>query len=357
MRLGVPIVLSIAALLGASSAQSQTEAAAAGPGFVFSGLQVSYDSPPFPTTRYHVTTTLSGEVCGDPLTGTWTITFAKSGYPSELPPRMTTKVFATANPATITGDRWLDASQNEIARVDFLLRLTPGGAPTLTPEWQVSGDIQNIAASPTQMTATATTLAGCPAAQPPPPPPPPPPLPGPTGNAPVTGGPTPGRTPGTVKVPGSSTFVTVQAGQSLPSGTIVDVSNGKGIRLTDRSGNVLDIYGEKDGVPSMAKIVRASGLVELQLAGGNFKACGKRVTAVAGKVEKPVRRLWAKGKGKFRTKGRFISATIRGTWWETRDFCDRSGVRVKEGSVLATNLITKQKKVVPKGKIYSVPKP
>ena len=48
---------------------------------------------------------------------------------------------------------------------------------------------------------------------------------------------------------------------------------------------------------------------------------------------------------------------LRATWWETRDFCDRSGVRVKEGSVLATNLVTKQKKVVPKGKIYSVPKP
>ena len=173
----------------------------------------------------------------------------------------------------------------------------------------------------------------------------------------MTGGPTPGRTPGTVKVPGSSTFVTVKPGQSLPSGTIVEVSNGKGIRLTDRSGNVLDIYGQKDGVPSQAVIVKSAGFTELRLAGGNFKTCGKRLLATAANATKPVRRLWAKGKGKFRTKGRFISATIRGTWWETRDFCDRSGVRVKEGSVLATNLITKQKKVVPKGKIYSVPKP
>ena len=77
----------------------------------------------------------------------------------------------------------------------------------------------------------------------------------------------------------------------------------------------------------------------------------------AAKVEKPVRRLWAKGKGKFRTKGRFISGAIRGTWWETRDFCDRSGVRVEEGTVAATNLVTGKKKAVPKGQIYSVPKP
>jgi len=173
----------------------------------------------------------------------------------------------------------------------------------------------------------------------------------------ITGGPSPGRVPGTVKLPGSTTFVPIASGQSLPSGTTVDVSNGKGIRLTDAKGGTLDIYGEKDGVPSLAKIVRLSGVVELQLTGGNFKACQKRVTAPPGKLEKPVRRLWARGKGKFRTKGRFISGAIRGTWWETRDFCDRSGVRVREGTVTATNLVNGKKKAVPKGQIYSVPKP
>jgi len=54
---------------------------------------------------------------------------------------------------------------------------------------------------------------------------------------------------------------------------------------------------------------------------------------------------------------RYISGAIRGTWWETRDFCDRSGVRVLEGTVTATNLVTGKKKAVPKGQIYSVPKP
>lgn len=343
------IAVFLLALLGAASAGGEGARVAEGPGWIFSGLQVSYESPPFPATRYPVTNTLSGEVCGDPLTGMWTFTIAKSGYPSDLPPRMTTRTFAAVNPAVITADSWV-VNGNEIAHIDFLVRLTTGAAPILASEWSVSGDIQNIVASPPQVTATATTLAGCTA-------PPPPPPPGPTAGAPVRGGPTPGRAPGTVKVPGSATFVPVASGQSLPSGTTVDVSNGKGIRLTDKNGNVLDIYGEKDGVPSMARIVRTAGLVELQLTGGDFKACGKRVLTLAGKAEKPVRRLWAKGKGKFRTKGRFISATIRGTWWETRDFCDRSGVRVKEGTVLATNLVTNRKKLVPKGQIYSVPKP
>lgn len=173
----------------------------------------------------------------------------------------------------------------------------------------------------------------------------------------VTGGPMPGRARGAVELPGSNRFVPIKSGQGLPSGTTVDVSNGKGIRLTDAMGGRLDIYGEKDGVPSLAKVVRVASLVELRLTGGSFEACPKQDTAPPSKTEKPVRRLWAKGKGKFRTRGRFISGAIRGTWWETRDFCDRSGVRVREGTVTATNLVTGQKKAVPKGQIYSVPKP
>lgn len=357
MRLGIPIALSMLPLLGAASAQGSRAITAAGPGYVFSRATIAYDSPPFPTTRYHTTTTFSGVVCGDPQTGAWTITYTKTGYPSELPPQTTTVTFGSNNPVTITGDRWLDANQNEIARIEMRMRLTPGASPVLTPEWTVTGDIENVTGVPQQ--ATAQTIAECAAAPPPPPPPPPPPTPPPPPpkNIVVTGGPTPGRAPGTVKLPGSSTFVPITSGQGLPSGSTVDVSNGKGIRLTDAKGGKLDIYGDKDGVPSLARIVRAGGVVELQLAGGNFKACRARAAAAAGKVEKPVRRLWAKGKGSFRTKGRFISAAIRGTWWETRDFCDRSGVRVKDGTVLATNLVTGKRKAVPKGQIYSVPKP
>jgi hypothetical protein len=46
-----------------------------------------------------------------------------------------------------------------------------------------------------------------------------------------------------------------------------------------------------------------------------------------------VRHLWATGKGKFRTVGRFASATIRGTLWRTDDRCDGTLVHVQTGSV------------------------
>jgi len=37
---------------------------------------------------------------------------------------------------------------------------------------------------------------------------------------------------------------------------------------------------------------------------------------------KPVQQLWGSAKGNFRTKGRYASATIRGTIWLIQDRCD-----------------------------------
>ena len=66
VRLALPIALSGVALLGASSAQGVP---AAGPGYVAS-FQISYDSPPFPDTRYHMTVSITGDVCSDPFENT-----------------------------------------------------------------------------------------------------------------------------------------------------------------------------------------------------------------------------------------------------------------------------------------------
>ena len=49
--------------------------------------------------------------------------------------------------------------------------------------------------------------------------------------------------------------------------------------------------------------------------------------------ERPVRRLWGKGTGSFKTKARFSSATVRGTTWLTEDRCDGSLIQSDEGTV------------------------
>ena len=163
-----------------------------------------------------------------------------------------------------------------------------------------------------------------------------------------------GREPGTVKFPNRNSTFRPTSDQVLPNGTIVDVSNGRGVTITDRNGNEMLFYGQKDGVPSKFVVFTVKGVIELRLTGGNFKACGtRRIASVAQANGKPVRRVWGKGKGKFRTKGRYAAATVRGTWWLTADFCKYTLVRVAQGSVTAQNLRTKKFQVVKAPKSYT----
>ena len=135
LRLALPIALSAVALLGATSAQGVP---AAGPGYV-AGFQIAYDSPPFPETRYRVTVSFAGDVCGNPFDNTWGFEATRTGGPSTPPPTLVPVTFAVVNPVTVTGDRWIDASGAEIARIDFILRFNAGAPPTLTPSWASDG--------------------------------------------------------------------------------------------------------------------------------------------------------------------------------------------------------------------------
>jgi hypothetical protein len=46
-----------------------------------------------------------------------------------------------------------------------------------------------------------------------------------------------------------------------------------------------------------------------------------------------VRRLWGSGRGRFTTRGRYSSATVRGTKWLTQDQCNGTLTRVVRGVV------------------------
>ena len=152
-----------------------------------------------------------------------------------------------------------------------------------------------------------------------------------------------------VRIAGSTAFVKLTDLRSIPNGSLVDARNGR-VRLftTDGKGGIQfsDFYG------GMFKITqRKGGLVELALAGGSFKGCpapkaARRATAAIGKS---VRKLWGSGKGKFRTAGRFASATVRGTTWLTDDRCDGTLVKVTEGAVVARDLV-KRKSVLLRAK-------
>jgi hypothetical protein len=175
-----------------------------------------------------------------------------------------------------------------------------------------------------QWSSVALITAGAGGGGPPPPPPPPPP--------PSQQGPTPTATEtGTVLVNGQPFN-----GGPIPYNSNVDVTNGT-VTITIEDVGKLKAYGEGK-VPAKFKLLRfvekGKVIVELRLQGGNFKVCPKRKTSsVSATGKTPVRQVWGDGKGKFRTKGRYSSATVRGTNWLTSDRCAGTFTRVKKGVV------------------------
>jgi hypothetical protein len=155
-----------------------------------------------------------------------------------------------------------------------------------------------------------------------------------------------------VRVPGGTSFVPLTQLTSIPNGSLVDARKGR-VRLytTDGRGGVQfsDFFG------GMFRITQQrGGLVELTLAGGSFRGCppvrGARARA-AGSA-KGIRKLWGSGHGKFRTRGRFAAATVRGTTWLTEDRCSGTLVRVKEGAVVARDLVKRRNVVLRAGRQY-----
>ena len=102
----------------------------------------------------------------------------------------------------------------------------------------------------------------------------------------------------------------------------------------------------------MVRQVRARvPVTTLQLSGP--LVCPKRKPSAVGAKKPPrVRRLWGNAKGRFRTRGKYASATVRGTIWLTEDRCDGTLVRVRSGRVEVNDLVAKRRVVVRGGQSY-----
>jgi len=97
----------------------------------------------------------------------------------------------------------------------------------------------------------------------------------------------------------------------------------------------------------------AKGLTELRLTGSSFRSCssrsGRRASTAAGRV---IRRLRGSGRGRFRTRGRYSAATVRGTKWTVEDRCDGTLTRVTQGTVAVRDFRRRRTITVRAGKSY-----
>jgi hypothetical protein len=139
-----------------------------------------------------------------------------------------------------------------------------------------------------------------------------------------------------VKKKGTNKFVPINPPTEIPVGSQVDATKGTITLVAGLGGgrtNSSDFYSGRFLI-SQAKTRNAFMVLTLQ--GGNFGSCGgRRLSAVGAdaRTRKPVRRLWGNGHGRFTSKGRYSSATVRGTKWLVQDQCNGTMTVVKRGVV------------------------
>ena len=104
----------------------------------------------------------------------------------------------------------------------------------------------------------------------------------------------------------------------------------------------------------MFKVTQSGGITTLTLnepLAPCSSSSGKAAQAAAKKPK--TRKLWGDGKGKFRTKGQYSAATIRGTKWLVQDGCRYTLTRVATGVVSVRDDVKKRTIILRKGKSYT----
>jgi uncharacterized delta-60 repeat protein len=155
-----------------------------------------------------------------------------------------------------------------------------------------------------------------------------------------------------VRLPGTKRFVRLTELTAIPNGTEIDARKGRLLItvLHDASG-LLDGARFRAGRFVFSQGAGATPITTLKLTGGSFRNCTIKarssalavISSVKGgtgtRSKRRVRKLWGNGRGRFRTRGRYGAATVRGTKWLTLDRCDGTKVRVVRGKVSVRDLV------------------
>jgi hypothetical protein len=138
-----------------------------------------------------------------------------------------------------------------------------------------------------------------------------------------------------VKCEGDTEFRILEGEEQIPVGCLIDARNGH-VLLTSSEGTgggtqTAEFWG---GIFRVKQKVGSNPFTVLELAGPNASpsaAAARRGGAtVAGRRK---RRLWGKGRGRFRSRGRHGAGSARGTTWLVADIGDTTLCKVKNGKV------------------------
>ncbi len=181
-----------------------------------------------------------------------------------------------------------------------------------------------------------------------------PPVPGKTFDARVVSGTVfikypPGTGPRAAVTPAKG-FVALKGAANVPMGAQLDTRKGRVAVMSarDTSGSAAQtadfydgVFAVKQSTPKTKPAQPRLLITDLVLTGEPPRSeCApiKGASAAAARKKKRGGKsvlggLWGNGKGKFRTDGKYSSATVRGTIWLTQDRCDGTLTTVRRGTV------------------------
>jgi hypothetical protein len=138
---------------------------------------------------------------------------------------------------------------------------------------------------------------------------------------------------------------------NIPVGSTIDTRRGR-ISIVSasnlRSGTQRGVF--YDGIFQIKQARSSRPVTDAELVTSR-RACSSDAGR-SSQSRKRLGRLWANGKGRFRTKGRYSSATVRGTTWLTEERCDGTLTRVTKGTVAVRDRVARKTVLLTAGQSY-----
>jgi hypothetical protein len=150
-------------------------------------------------------------------------------------------------------------------------------------------------------------------------------------------------------------FTKLSDAKQIPMGSTLDVSKGTVKLLSSASKNPgISKFqsGDFNGGQFRVTQTKKNPLTQLSMSGGGFSTCKTRVPKGGSAARKHRRRLFGNAHGRFRTRGRHSSATVRGTKWTMTDTCSGTLTSVQRGVVIVRDFTLKKNKTVKAGHRY-----
>jgi hypothetical protein len=163
---------------------------------------------------------------------------------------------------------------------------------------------------------------------------------------------------GRVRIRKGRRFVPLSSNRQIPVGSELDTRRGT-VRMTTATADGKSQTGDfGGGVFQVRQARRGSdrGVTESRMKGGSFsRSCSTRRASASQRrrrSRKVVRRLRTNARGRYRTRGRYSAATVRGTVYTVEDRCDGTVTTVRRGSVVVRDFKRRRNVTVTQGKSY-----